>query len=653
MKNKNLPKAKYDLINISHYFSPRVGGLENMAHSLLLGLKNYDLKILSVFGSAKRYSTDVEGFETESFRTLDLFDKTYPIFGLDFVRYLLNIIATNPEAKIVIHSRHLTSSLIASLVCRLSNHPYVVIEHNAGPSYFNSALITQIIAWADQNIFGSVLRNAEHIFAVSESGKKWIAKNFRISSSQISVIYNGYTKNGFPNLYGKKEDIVLWASKWIKVKDPQTALKAYMKLAPRYKDWKFLLIGEGRNLQYDTEDLPSNLQIIPELLKQEDLFRLIQKSKVYVNTSLSEGLALGVIEAVSFGLIPVLSDASSNKEIAKQIGTLEYIFGKKNASDLARNIQKAIIKSKNTQYVQDIVRRNKDAFSMDKMIEEYFKKLLPHHYRNTKINTLSIVMPVYNEERTIIKILTKVKNLKLPNDINKEIIIVNDASTDESMSKIEDFFSDCEELKKYNCSVKLLANEKNRGKSQTIKKGILNSTGELVVIQDADLEYDPNDFKIFISNFLDDPYLDVIYGNRFTSTNKMFNAVHNIGNRFISSFSSLFTRIYGFTPKDMETCYKMGRGELFRTIFKTLESETNFGLEPEITAKLARYRTMRGKRLKFMQLPVAYVPRSLALGKKMRWLKNGFEALFEIMYFNTTPMKIEEVVDGKNIKRVI
>ena len=630
MKYFRKDKNKYDYISISHYFYPRVGGLENMAFSLISGLQKKGLNGIAVYGSDKRNSSTINDFQVESFPVLNIFNGTYPIFGLGFVVYVFKLLRDNPNAQVLIHSRHLMSSIITAILCILIGHPYTVVEHNAGPVYFKSALVNKIAEWTDKHIFSLVHKFAANVIAVSEAGRDWISKTFDLEKKAIDVIYNGYDSKEIKNSLSKKQNIVVWAAKWIEVKDPNTALRAYKKIATKYPNWKFVLIGQGPTLKVPVR-LPSNIEILPELIKQEDLFRLLKKSKIYVNSSLSEGLALGVLEAAALGNIPVLSNAPSNKEVANKIETAKYIFKRKNSTELSDKIESAITDSQDKALIKNITKNTKESFAIDTMVDNYYKYLYPEYFKADNFSKISIVVPAYNEERTILSLLEKVVNVKFPKDLKKEIVVVNDCSTDSTLSLLESYMR---KNKKY-AEFKLLSNPTNLGKSQTIKHGILHTTGDLVVIQDADLEYNPDNLADFVNVFLENPNTDVIYGNRFDKGNLFSNPVHYLGNKFVTTVSNIFTLRNGFLVKDMETCYKMAKGDLFREIIYTLESTTSFGLEPEMTAKFAQFRKENGKKLNLHQLDIDYKARAKDDGKKMRWFKHGTEAMKEIIFFNT------------------
>jgi glycosyltransferase involved in cell wall biosynthesis len=240
--------------------------------------------------------------------------------------------------------------------------------------------------------------------------------------------------------------------------------------------------------------------------------------------------------------------------------------------------------------------------------------------------TLSYIIPAYNESKTLEEIVQKVLEVKLPEGYQKELIIVNDCSKDATL-KI------ARELESLHPSVKVIDNENNLGKTQSVKKGIMESTGDYVVIQDADLEYDPKDTEFLLVNLLKNN-CEVAYGNRFGVDNGMIYAQNFYGNIFISLVSSIFTSYrLKVTIPDMEVCYKMVRGDIIRKIAPTIESTSNFGFEPEITAKLSRFK-IEDRNLKFIILPITYIPRTVAEGKKMKAFRDGLKALFEIIKFN-------------------
>lgn len=622
-------KKEYDFISISHYFYPRIGGLENMAFNLISGLQKKGLKCIAVHGASKRNSSTINDFQIESFPVLNIFNGTYPIFGLRFALYVLKLLKENPNSQVLVHSRHLLSSFITAALCILTGHQYTVVEHNAGPVYFKSSFTNKLAQWADRNIFSLVPKYAANVVAVSNTGKNWVTKTFGMDKNAVDIIYNGFNNKEIRNSVSAKKNIVVWAAKWIEVKDPSTTLRAYKKIANKYPDWKFVLIGEGNALKA-FKSLPKNVEVLTELIKQEDLFRLLRKSKIYVNSSLSEGLSLGILEASAFGNIPVISNAPSNKEVAEKIETTKYVFKRGNSSDLASKIEIAINDSSDKSYVKKISNNLSMNFANTNMIENYYSYLYPEYYKADHFSKVSIVIPAFNEERSILSLLEKVVEVKLSRDIKKEIVIVNDSSTDSTRTLLESYIR---KNKRY-AEFKLLDNPVNLGKSQTVKHGILHTTGDLVVIQDADLEYNPNDLSTFINTFLEYPNIDVIYGNRFNKGNTFISPTHFLGNKFVTMLSNIFTFSQGFITKDMETCYKMAKGDLFRRIVSTLESTTNFGLEPEMTAKFSKYRKLDGKKLNFKQLDIYYKPRTQNDGKKMRWFKHGLEALKEIIYFN-------------------
>lgn len=242
------------------------------------------------------------------------------------------------------------------------------------------------------------------------------------------------------------------------------------------------------------------------------------------------------------------------------------------------------------------------------------------------MKTLSLVIPIWNEEKTLEILVQKVLQVNFPEGINTEIILVNDGSKDKSGEIMDELARKHENIKSYH-------NEKNSGKTQTVKNVLSYTTGDYVVIQDADLEYEPAELAEMMQLMIEKD-LDVVYGNRFGKKNKVVYWQNYIGNRALSFFSNIFTypRIKVFIP-DMEVCYKMMRGDVARELGKTIESTSKFGLEPEITAKLSKYK-INGKHLKFGVVPISYYPRTLAEGKKMNAINDGLKALKEIIQYN-------------------
>ncbi len=242
------------------------------------------------------------------------------------------------------------------------------------------------------------------------------------------------------------------------------------------------------------------------------------------------------------------------------------------------------------------------------------------------MSKLSIVIPAYNEEKTLESIVNQVLEIKLPNNFEKEIIIVNDASKDSTLEIAQ-------KLSSQSAEIKVLDNSLNLGKSQTVKKGILASTGDYVVIQDADLEYNPQEIAFLLEQLLKHN-CNVAYGNRFGLHNGVIYTQNFVGNLLLSFVSTIFTTIrLRVVIPDMEVCYKMIQGSVAREIATGLKATSNFGFEPEITAKLSRF-MLKGEHLKFIVLPISYNPRSVAEGKKMSAFKDGFKALIEILKYN-------------------
>jgi len=236
----------------------------------------------------------------------------------------------------------------------------------------------------------------------------------------------------------------------------------------------------------------------------------------------------------------------------------------------------------------------------------------------SQFKSLTIVIPVFNEEKYIAKIINKVAATRTP-QLKKEIIVVDDGSTDKSAAYIEVLMPRIK-----NSEIIFIKKAKNYGKGKAIKTALLKSKGDIVIIQDADLEYDPNNYSRLIEPFIK-YQADVVYGSRFKS-HRQHRAVyfwHFVGNLFLTALSNLLTNL---SLTDMETGFKVFRGELIRKIAPQLQS-ARFGFEPEITARIARI-----KDLKLYEVGISYKGRSYNQGKKIDW-RDGLLAIGQIIKY--------------------
>ncbi len=231
---------------------------------------------------------------------------------------------------------------------------------------------------------------------------------------------------------------------------------------------------------------------------------------------------------------------------------------------------------------------------------------------------LSIIIPLYNEERTITSILDLVKAVELIDDVTKEIIIVNDASSDGSEAVVKQYI-----VANTDVDFKYFAHEKNRGKGAALHTGIDKATGDYLIIQDADMEYDPHEYNDLLLPMLKG-MADVVYGSRFRGSNphRILFFWHSIGNAVLTFLSNMFTNL---NLTDMETCYKLFKTEMVQSLNL---KENRFGFEPEVTAKISRIPEVR-----IYEVGISYYGRSYAEGKKINW-QDGFRAIYCILKYN-------------------
>lgn len=235
-----------------------------------------------------------------------------------------------------------------------------------------------------------------------------------------------------------------------------------------------------------------------------------------------------------------------------------------------------------------------------------------------KIQRLSIVIPAYNEEATIHLILNKVKEVELIDNIEKEIIIINDFSKDDTEGAIKRYMDENPDV-----NIQYYAHEKNMGKGKALHTGIEKASGEYLIIQDADLEYDPREYNDLLKPVVEG-FADIVYGSRFMGSNphRILFFWHSIGNQMLTSISNMFTNL---NLTDMETCYKLFNSKMVKSLRL---KENRFGFEPEVTAKISRIPDVR-----IYEVGISYYGRTYEEGKKIGW-KDGFRAIYCIIKYN-------------------
>ena len=232
--------------------------------------------------------------------------------------------------------------------------------------------------------------------------------------------------------------------------------------------------------------------------------------------------------------------------------------------------------------------------------------------------TLTVVIPAFNESKTLPMVLDKLAGVRLIHDIQKEIIVVDDCSTDNTQEVAKRYMKEHPEL-----AIRYFRHDVNKGKGAALHTGIRKASGDYLIVQDADLEYDPKEFNLLLQPVLDG-FADVVYGSRFAGGNahRILFFWHTIGNKFLTNLSNMFTNL---NLTDMETCYKLFRTDLIQSLDL---KEKRFGFEPEVTAKISKISGIR-----IYEVGISYYGRTYEEGKKIGW-KDGFRALYCITKYN-------------------
>lgn len=233
------------------------------------------------------------------------------------------------------------------------------------------------------------------------------------------------------------------------------------------------------------------------------------------------------------------------------------------------------------------------------------------------MKVLTIIIPAYNEGKTIHRILDKVKNVTLLDELEKEVVIIDDNSKDNTEEIIQKY-----QVKYPDLNIQYFKHDSNQGKGAALHTGIKKATGDYIIIQDADLEYNPEEYNVLLKPVIDG-MADVVYGSRFIGSNphRILFFWHSIGNKWLTLLSNMFTNL---NLTDMETCYKLFKADIIK---KIPLKEKRFGFEPEVTAKISRIPNVR-----IYEVGISYYGRTYEEGKKIGW-KDGFRAIYCILKY--------------------
>lgn len=376
--SKNPFTKKYDVILFCNLYPPLGGGLERAAEGLAKYLANEKLqKVLVISSAGEDEYFQRDKVDCLTFNSLKIFHGFYPIVGLKLFWSTVKLLRRSRNTNIVIYGRHFTESMVVSFVCKFLRRKYLYVDTGFEPNVFKNKLVNKIINFFDLTIFRLVIQFAEVRIFVSETSKKFVISRYGKWLQDAEVILNGFDEcivKKFP--FKAKQKNIIYASRLVNVKNPDTVVDAYLSLSSRYPDWNFYLIGKGRCKldKIGQNKLPDNVIYQKNLLPQHEFHKLLSQSAIYVNSSTSEGLPLSIIEAGGLGCMLVLSDISHNMEVAKVAGLEKYSFPAKEIHTLVERLEQAILDSKLDKH-KKIQNKILEAFANRNVFVKYWQLL--------------------------------------------------------------------------------------------------------------------------------------------------------------------------------------------------------------------------------------------------------------------------------------
>ncbi len=490
-------------------------------------------------------------------------------------------------------------------------------------NYLVSKNIIEKIYWYKQ--YKKVLnfeKNLHFLFdkitVVAKKDKNWILEKTRVSKDKIEVIPNGIDL-GYFKFYSEDEKQKIREK--LKIRTPSLIFRGIMSFKPNIDSCLWFIKNVFPLLKQKIENI--KLYIVGpnpsrEILKYvsdnvivtgyvEDLREYMVACDINICPMISgSGIKNKILEALALG-VPTVATPIATEGIPELEDNKNILV----ASTPQQFVEKILLLLENKNLYNIIVQNGRKLIAENYTWEKQTKKFInifEELNKEYEVKKISIIIPAYNEEKTIKQVIKRVSNIEF--GIDKEIIVINDGSEDNTAEKVNELIKDG-----YN--IKLISHIKNSGKGCAIRTGIANSTGEIIVIQDADLEYEPSELKTLIQPIIDKKTF-VVYGSRFLKKNPVLYKTYYLGNKFMSFVISF---LFGQQITDPYTCYKI----LHKKIFEKMNLESKkFEFEAEITCKLLK------NGYKILEIPISYNPRSLKQGKKIKF-KDAVVGLLTIL----------------------